>query len=116
MQSKYIIFHNPRCSKSREALKILVDNNIQPVIHLYLEQKLSVGELENLLILLGKSVKNIIRTKEKIYKELSLQNANDVQILKAISENPILLERPIIKFQERAVIGRPPEEVFKLIK
>lgn len=116
MQSKYIIFHNPRCSKSREALKILVDNNIQPVIHLYLEQKLSVGELENLLILLGKSVKNIIRTKEKIYKELSLQNANDAQILKAISENPILLERPIIKFQERAVIGRPPEEVFKLIK
>lgn len=115
MKNKYTIYHNPRCSKSREALKLLNENNINPNIFFYLQNKLSVPNIVLILKLLEKNVNEIIRTKEKKYKELSLKDADDQTKIRAISENPILLERPIITYKNKAVIGRPPENVLKLI-
>ena len=115
MKNGYTIYHNPRCSKSREALKILQENNINPNICLYLEEKLSIETIHTLTKLLKVQVKDIIRIKEKIYRDLSLKDADDNQLIQNILEHPILLERPIIKYKNKAVIGRPPENVLKLI-
>ena len=116
MKNKYTIYHNPRCSKSREVLKILNKNNISPVICLYLQAELSIETINQLLKLLDQPAKEIIRTKEKIYDDLCLFNADEQTTIKAISEYPILLERPIVKYKDKAIIGRPPENVLKLIE
>lgn len=115
MKKEYVIYHNPRCSKSRQALDILEKNNIKPQIYLYLEKKLTVKVIKELLNLLKVNASMIIRKKEKIFKDLSLDKASDEELIKAISFHPILLERPIIKFKNKAIIGRPPEEVLKLL-
>ena len=109
------IYHNPRCSKSRETLKIILDNNIEPEIHLYLENPLSIEEIRNILGLLNKSADKIIRKNEEIYKELDLKNASVEILIKNISKHPILLERPIVVSKNQAIIGRPPENVKNLI-
>jgi len=116
MNKKYTIYHNPKCSKSREVLKILNENKIEPEIHLYLKNKLSVEKIKIIVKLLGQEIKNITRKKEKVYKELSLENANDEELLQAISNNPALLERPIVTYKNKAIIGRPPEEVLKILE
>lgn len=115
MKKEYVIYHNPRCSKSRQALNILEENNIQPLVYLYLEKKLTVEDIKELQNLLKVNVSKMIRRKEKIFKNLSLDKAGDEELIKAISLHPILLERPIIKFKNKAIIGRPPEEVLKLL-
>ena len=109
------IYHNPRCSKSRETLKIILDNDIKPDIHLYLENPLSIGEIKYILKLLDTSPENIIRRNEDIYKTLDLKNANKDMLIKMIHENPILLERPIVISKNKAILGRPPENVKQLI-
>ena len=108
------IFHNPRCSKSRQTLNIILENNIKPDIHLYLDNPLSVDEIKNLIKKLNCKVENIVRKKEEIYKKLELNNAEDETLIKKISENPILLERPIVVKCNKAIIGRPPENVKML--
>ena len=115
MKQEYVIYHNPRCSKSRQALNILEKNNIKPQIYLYLEKKLTEKVIKELLNLLKVNASMIIRKKEKIFKDLSLDRASDEELIKAISFHPILLERPIIKFKNKAIIGRPPEAVLKLL-
>ena len=109
------IYHNPRCSKSRETLKIILDHNIEPEIHLYLENPLSIEEIRNILGLLNKSADKIIRKNEEIYKELDLKNASLEILIKNMSKHPILLERPIVVSKNQAIIGRPPENVKDLI-
>ena len=109
------IYHNPRCSKSRETLKIILDNDIKPDIHLYIENPLSIKEIKYILKLLDTSPENIVRKNEDVYKILDLKNANKDMLIKMIHENPILLERPIVISKNQAILGRPPENVKQLI-
>ena len=105
------IFHNPRCSKSRETLNIIIENNIKHNINLYLENPLSVEEIRIIIKKLDTTANNIIRKNEDIYKKLNLKDADEETLIKKISENPILLERPIVVKGNKAIIGRPPENV-----
>ena len=109
------IFHNPRCSKSRATLNIIKENNIQPTIRLYLDDPLSIDEIKSLLIKLNTAADKIVRKNEEIYKKLNLKDANEYLLIENISKNPILLERPIVVKGELAIIGRPPENVMKLL-
>ena len=115
MKNTLTIYHNPRCSKSRQTLNIILDKNIKPKVHLYLDIALSKNQIEILLRQLNKTPKEIIRGKEEIYKKLSLEKATDDQIINAIIDNPILLERPIVTNGKKAIIGRPPENVLALL-
>lgn len=111
-----IIYHNPRCSKSRETLALLEANNITPEIRLYLTDTVSESELTTLLSQLGIEPLALMRTKEAIYKELGL-NASDVtdqERIKAMVDNPKLIERPIVVHNGKAKLGRPPEDVLAL--
>ncbi len=110
------IYHNPRCSKSRETLKLLQSRGIAPNIRLYLETPLTITELKTLLTQLGCPVRDLMRTKEARYRELGLdQVQTEDTLLKAICDNPILMERPVVVRGDQAVIGRPPENVLALL-
>ena len=109
------ILHNPRCSKSRATLNIILENNIQPTIRLYLDDPLSIGEIKDLLIKLNTTADQIVRKNEEIYKKLNLKDSDQDLLIEKISKNPILLERPIVVKGKKAIIGRPPENVVKLL-
>jgi arsenate reductase (glutaredoxin) len=111
------IYHNPRCSKSRQTLKILEEQGIQPDIIDYLKNKPNKEELETVLTLLGMSPRDLMRKGETIYKELNLKDntLSDEQLLNAMLENPILIERPIVLANGKAAIGRPPESVLGIL-
>ena len=109
------ILHNPRCSKSRATLNIILENNIQPTIRLYLNDPLSIEEIKNLLIKLDTTADQIVRKNEEVYKKLNLKDSDQDLLIANISKNPILLERPIVVKGEKAIIGRPPENVMKLL-
>ena len=114
--SKFTIYHNPRCSKSRQALALLEEKGAEFEIKEYLKESMSLTELKNLSKSLNKRPKEFMRLKEDALKPLDLDLENDEACLSAIIENPILLERPIVMSQDgRAVIGRPPENVLGLI-
>jgi arsenate reductase len=110
------IYHNPRCSKSRQTLELLQENNISPEIILYLEQTPSKKELKDVLGKLGMSARDLVRTSEEAYKALGLSNPDlsDDQLLDAMINEPKLIQRPIVVAGSRAVIGRPPENVLDL--
>lgn len=113
-----IIFHNPRCTKSRETLKIVEEKNLDLKIIEYLKTPPSVEELDYVCKKLGVEPKDIIRTKEKLFSELGLSISDDksrTEWLKILSENPKLIERPIVIYNNKAVIGRPPEKVLEVI-
>ena len=109
------ILHNPRCSKSRATLNIILENNIQPTIRLYLDDPLSIEEIRNILIKLDTTADQIVRKNEEVYKKLNLKDSDQDLLIENISKNPILLERPIVVKGEKAIIGRPPENVMKLL-
>ena len=113
----YTIFHNPRCSKSRQALGLLQERGIEPEVVEYLKTPLSSQTLQNLCQKIGVNVVDMMRTKEREFKELGLgdRGVTDNELLQAMTQNPILLERPIVVCGDKAVIGRPPENVLKLI-
>lgn len=115
--SDYQIYHNPRCSKSRQTLALLEENNIQPEIVLYLENTPSVNELKGIISKLGLSVRDVIRTGEDAYKEQGLKNPGlpDDELLAAMVASPKLIQRPIVVKGDKAVIGRPPENVLGLL-
>ena len=110
------ILHNPRCSKSRTALKILQENNIQFDIIEYLKTPLEITELLNISKMLNKKPSEFIRTGEADYKKLKLKNfsGEDMELLEIMSKNPKLIERPIVIKEDKAIIGRPPELVLDL--
>ena len=111
------IYHNPRCSKSRQTLEILRDKGIEPTIILYLETPPSVAELSGLLQKLGKKPTDITRKGEADYKSFfSAPDTLDVTAyLELMIQYPKTIERPIIVRGDRAVIGRPPEQVLTLL-
>lgn len=111
-----IIWHNPKCSKSREALKILEDNGIEARVYKYLDEKPSVLEIKAMLEALGCSARKLMRTKEAIYKELDLKNETDEEnLILAMHNHPELIERPIVVKDSKAIIGRPPSLILDLI-
>lgn len=111
------LFHNPRCSKSRGALELLQAQGVQPEIVLYLEQPPTAAELESLLGKLGISARQLLRTGEDEYKSLGLADPalGDDELIAAMVAHPRLIERPIFIAGDKAVIGRPPENVLELL-
>ena len=111
------LYHNPRCSKSRETLKLLEQNNVQPAIRLYLETPPNREEIHEVLKKLGISARELIRKTEQEYKDNNLKDTNlsEDQLIDALLEYPKLIQRPIAIKGERAIIGRPPESVLDLL-
>ena len=113
--AKITIWHNPRCSKSREALKLLEEQGKEVDIYKYLDEAPSVDEIKSVLLKLGIAARDLMRTKETIYKELGLKDIEDEEVLiEAMSKHNKLIERPIIITDTKAIIGRPPELVLEL--
>ena len=112
------IWHNPRCSKSRQTLELLHKKGVEPTIREYLRQPPSKAEVENLLDLVGGDPTALIRDGEAEFKALKKKKAdlNKADIAKAIAAHPILLQRPIVVAGKKAAIGRPPEAVLALLK
>lgn len=110
------IYHNPRCSKSRETLALLEQQGISPEVVLYLQTPPSNETIKTLLNQLGMaSARELMRTKEDIYKELDLKSeSNEDTLIEAMTANPKLIERPIVIHNDKAKIGRPPESVLEL--
>ena len=111
------IFHNPRCSKSRETLGLLQDRNVEPEIVEYLKTPPTKEELRLLLGKLGMKPEQLVRKGEQAYKEkYAGRTLTDEQWLDALAKDPILIERPIVVKGGKAVIGRPPENVLALLR
>ncbi|WP_331345628.1 arsenate reductase (glutaredoxin) [Cellvibrio sp. UBA7661] len=111
------LYHNPRCSKSREALALLREHGHEPDIVLYLETPPTSKTLKALLATLGISARDLLRKGEEVYKTLNLadESLSEAALIKAMVENPKLIERPIAVNGDKAVIGRPPENVLHII-
>jgi len=112
-----IIYHNPRCSKSRQTLALLQEQGIEPAIIEYLNTPPSEAELDQILTMLGRQPDELMRKGEAVYTELGLKDANlgRAELIKAMVENPILIERPIVINGDRAALGRPPESVLDIL-
>lgn len=115
--SKIKIWHNPRCSKSRDSFKLLEERELDVEVINYLENIPTKEELKEILTMLGmESAQELMRTKEAIYKELNLKDeTSEDSLLEAMVANPKLIERPIVVRGDRAVIGRPIERVIELL-
>lgn len=112
------IYHNPRCSKSRDTLSLLKANGIDPEVVLYLDTPPNAATLRQLLHMLGMaSARELMRQKEDLYKSLNLDDSNltEEALIQAMVENPKLIERPIVVANGEARIGRPPEDVLDIL-
>lgn len=112
------LYHNPRCSKSREALALLTENQINPTLVLYLEQAPSTEELQQLLTALGfNDARQLMRQGEAEYAALGLDNPamSQADLIAALAAHPKLIERPVFCHNSRAVIGRPPARVLEIL-
>lgn len=111
------LYHNPRCSKSRNALQLLEERGLNPAIVRYLETPLSAAQLQDLLGKLGIPARQLLRSGEDEYKSLGLSEPNltDAQLIEAMAAQPKLIERPILVVGEKAVIGRPPENILEIL-
>ena len=113
---KYIIIHNPRCSKSREALKMLDNSKVKYEIREYLKNTLDVNEIKDLQEKLSLPVIDFTRTWEPAFKQAWLsRDSSDDEIIAAMQRYPKLIERPIVYSETSAVVGRPPENVLEFI-
>ena len=115
--ANYTIYHNPRCSKSRQTLALLEEKGVDPNIVLYLEDNLSADQIKQLLKKLGIGARDLLRKGEDAYKELGLSDTNlsEDALINAMVEAPKLIERPIVVKGSQAVLGRPPENVLSII-
>ena len=111
-----VLYHNPRCSKSRSALALLREKGVEPDVVEYLNTPPTAAELRALVKKLGIKPEALVRTGEDIYKSrFKGKTLSDAQWIDALAANPILIERPVAVRGERAVIGRPPEKVLELL-
>lgn len=117
MDAHVTIYHNPRCSKSRQTLQLLREQGIEPEIIEYLKTPPDEAALAGILEQLGLSAPELTRTGEALYKELGLDKnpPDDAQMLRLLAEHPKLIERPIVVTPRGAAIGRPPGNVLKLL-
>ncbi len=111
------IYHNPRCSKSRETLKLLQEKGIEPQVREYLKDVPSSEELKEVLSKLGIAPRDLLRKKEAEYKEAGLDDTSvaDDAVIEAMTQYPKLIERPIVINGDQARIGRPPESVLEIV-
>ena len=109
------IWHNPRCSKSRETLSILEDKGFTPAVVKYLEAAPSADKIRDTLAMLGIKASDLIRTGESIYKELGLSDASEADLIEAMAAHPILIERPVVFHNGKVSLGRPPKSVLSIL-
>ena len=111
------LYHNPRCSKSRGALELLEARGLTPTVVRYLDTPLDASQLRDLLAKLKISARQLLRTGEDEYKTLNLadNSLSDAQLIDAMAAHPKLIERPILVAGDRAIIGRPPENVLEIL-
>lgn len=109
------IYHNPRCSKSRQTLALIKERGLEFEVVEYLVSPPSKAQLKQLLTQLALSPQQLVRNKEEDYKALNLKQADDEALITAMSEQPKLIERPIVVVGNKAVLGRPPENVLELL-
>ncbi len=111
------IYHNPKCSKSRQTLALLVNEGISPTIIEYLKETPDFDSLSKILDLLGMEPRQLMRQKEKEYSDNGLadQDLSRDQLIQAMIDHPKLMERPVVVANGRAAIGRPPEDVLKIL-
>jgi arsenate reductase (glutaredoxin) len=115
--SELTIYHNPRCTKSRNTLALLQERGLEPRVIEYLKDPPTKSELKALLAKLGLKPEQLVRKGEEIYKtKYAGKKLTDAQWIDAMVADPILIERPIVVSRERAVIGRPPENALQLLK
>lgn len=114
--SDVTIWHNPRCSKSRQTLALIEDQGIAPTVRRYLDEPPSVEDLRAAQTALGLPVIDMIRVKEALFKELGLSKTDsDDTLLRAMADHPKLIERPVVFAKDKARIGRPPEAVLDIL-
>ena len=111
---KFTIYHNPRCSKSRQALEILQNHHIDPTIIEYLKSPLNLEQLLELRSYFD--LRDFVRTNEPVFRKLNLTLEDEDKVLEVMLEDPILMQRPIITYDGRAIIARPPEKVLELME
>ena len=110
------IYHNPRCTKSRQTLALLKENGVEPEVVEYLKDLLTTEDLSELIGFLRIEPLALVRKNEAVWKEqFKGKELSDKEVIKAMVENPKLIERPIVVKQKKAVLGRPPENVLQLI-
>ena len=111
------IYHNPRCTKSRQTLALLTEHGIEPEVVEYLKTPPSKTELSQILSMLGISARALMRKRESEYKDQGLDNPDltEAHLINAMIEHPILIERPIVVTKTKAAIGRPPENVLDIL-
>jgi len=111
------IYHNPRCGKSRAALKLLEERGLRPTVVEYLKTPPDAAELRRILKLLGMPARRLLRTKESAYKAAGLDDPalSEDRIIAAMAAHPILIERPIVISGAKAALGRPPEAVLAIL-
>jgi len=116
--SQVTIYHNPRCSKSRQTLELLTENGFDPTIILYLEDPPTADVLSSLIGKLGVAARDLLRTGESEYTNHGLSNTelSDQEIIEAMTVAPILIQRPIVECGDKARIGRPPEQVLEILE
>ncbi len=115
-KTQVTIWHNPKCSKSRQTLELLIEKGFEPEIFEYLKEPITEEMLKSVWGLLGKPCREVMRTKEEVYKELDLGNSNNTaaDLIQAAIQNPKIIERPIVIANGKAAIGRPPESVLDI--
>ena len=110
------IYHNPMWGKSRKTLQILRDEGVEHSVIDYIKNPLSKKQIKSLISKLGINVQDLIRKNNSDYRNANIDLNNNEECLSFLAENPKLLERPIVENKEKAIIGRPPENVFELFK
>lgn len=115
--TEVVIYHNPRCSKSRQTMALLEERGIKPTVVKYLETPPTATKLKALLSLLGMAPRELMRKNEAPYKELELAKVDlsEDQLVRAMVANPVLIERPIVEANGKAAVGRPPERVLEIL-
>lgn len=111
-----LVYHNPRCSKSRQTLALIRDQGIEPEIVEYLKQPPTAGEIKRIIGMLSIPAHDLVRTGEVEYKNLGLStDSSEAELIEAMFSEPRLLQRPIVVAGEQARIGRPPEDVLAIL-
>ncbi|MCW1951288.1 MAG: arsenate reductase (glutaredoxin) [Octadecabacter sp.] len=115
MPTQLTIWHNPRCTKSRQTLALLQENGHQPAVRLYLADAPSEAEIVAVRNALGVTAGAMMRKGEKLFRELGLRDASEAELIAAMVAHPILIERPIVISNGKAALGRPPEAVLDIL-
>jgi arsenate reductase len=109
------IWHNPKCSTSRKVLEEIRANGIEPEIRLYLEDVPSASELKEVCKAAGISPRELVRRREALFGQLDLDDASDAALIKAMHDNPILIERPVVKTKKGTRLCRPAEKLDEIL-